>query len=157
MRYTLRLIYTLGLVPSLLFITAALSSCSVTGSGDSTEFSYNDGRNIKYKIVNREVSAGMSQEEILKLFGDPSTVSRDSGESETWVYENAARTASYSTVSQRGGEAAGEVSRKLILTGVTVVDPPGQTPDSSQNMLSVMISFDEDKKVAEFKYYPALH
>ena len=91
--------------------------------------------------VQKEIRVGMSGAEVAEVMGSPNVVSTDEQRREVWIYDKISTTTAYSrseggaTILVLGaGEAAGAQS-------------------TSQRTLTVIVKFDEDKKVRDFAYH----
>ena len=103
--------------------------------------------------VQAEVRVGMSGGDVIVILGSPNIVTIDEQRREVWVYDKFATDSAYSTSS--GGVSA------LILAGIGNV-LGGVAPSSSsstgatsktQRTLTIIIKFDEAKKVRDFAYH----
>lgn len=100
----------------------------------------------------------MSPADVAAALGSPNIVTRDSGGTETWIYDKIATEASYSQDSGgiSGAAAAGGLpgSRALVLGGVsTGYGRSAGAASSSQRTLTVIIKFDEFGVVKDFSYH----
>jgi outer membrane protein assembly factor BamE (lipoprotein component of BamABCDE complex) len=103
--------------------------------------------------VQKEVRVGMSGAEVAAVLGSPNIVSTDEERREVWIYDKISTEVAYSTSS--GGLSA------LILGGGSGVgggiggSAGGNTGASStsQKTLTVIIKFDDAKKVRDFAYH----
>lgn len=103
--------------------------------------------------VQKEIRVGMSGAEVAQVLGSPNIVSTDEQRREVWIYDKIATETAYSTSS--GGVAS------LILVGLTDVFLGGGgglsgssgASSTSQRTLTVIIKFDENKKVRDFAYH----
>jgi outer membrane protein assembly factor BamE (lipoprotein component of BamABCDE complex) len=86
--------------------------------------------------VQREIQVGMSADQVIEKLGSPNVVTTDEQRREVWVYDKVASDVSYS---QSGGS--------LIFVGGS-----SGAKSSSQRTLTVIIKFDEAKKVRDFAY-----
>lgn len=91
--------------------------------------------------VQREIRIGMTAVEVAEVLGSPNIVETDENRREVWIYDKIATDVSYS--SNEGGAT-------LILLGIG-----GSTGavSKSQRTLTVIIKFDENKKVRDFAYH----
>lgn len=92
-------------------------------------------------MVQREIRVGMSGEEVVGVLGAPNMVTTDEGRRETWVYDRLATEQAYSSSS--GGVNA------LFLAGVSGRSGASQT---TQRSLTVIIRFDDVRRVRDFSY-----
>ncbi|MEE8507402.1 MAG: hypothetical protein V3S40_14430 [Kiloniellales bacterium] len=107
--------------------------------------------------VQREIRVGMAGGEVVTVLGSPNIVSTDEKGREVWVYDKIATDRVYSTSS--GGVSS------LILGGVLVgaglvggaVSPyygsAAGASSTSQRTLTIIIKFDEGKRVRDFAYH----
>lgn len=91
--------------------------------------------------VQREIRVGMSGEEVVGALGAPNMVTTDDRRRESWVYDRLATQQAYSASS--GGANA------LFLAGVSGRTGASQT---TQRTLTVIIKFDEARRVRDFSY-----
>lgn len=95
----------------------------------------------------------MSGAEVAGVLGSPNIVSTDEERREVWIYDKIATDAAYSSSS--GGIAS------LILGGASSVaggvggsaNQSAGASSTSQRTLTVIIKFDNDKKVRDFAYH----
>jgi len=121
---------------SLLF----LSGCSTAGSHLKSVKSDAADR-ITVGKVQREIRIGMSSAQVIEVLGSPNIVSTDENRREVWVYDKIATDVVYSK--NDGGVW-------LILGSVGGSSGAAST---SQRTLTIVIKFDDDKKVRDFAYH----
>ncbi len=92
-------------------------------------------------IVQKEIRAGLTQDEVITALGSPNIVTRDADGHETWVYDKIATEASYSR-----SELYGTI---LVLGGGTASGAASTT----QKTLTVVIKFGADQRVDTFSYH----
>ncbi len=114
-------------------------------------------REMTVGIVQKEIRKGMSQADVAQALGSPNIVTNDGEGKETWIYDKIATEAYYSA--SRGGisggvGAGGLAGSALILGGVggSYYKSAGAAA-STQKTLTVVIKFDEKKKVESFSYH----
>ena len=90
--------------------------------------------------VQKEIRVGMSGAEVAQALGSPNVVTTDELRREVWIYDKIA------TASVSSGYVGG------LLTAVFVI-PYGHSSSTSQQTLTVIIKFDEQKKVRDFAYH----
>ena len=118
-------------------LSAILFSCTTvynTGSGSTDS-------NLTVGKVQREITKGMSGAEVAESLGSPNIVTQDASGDETWVYDKIATEANYTKNSD---------GLFLILYGQTNTQ---QTASVTQKTLTVVIKFNENKRVKEFSYH----
>ena len=104
-------------------------------------------------VVQREIRVGMSGAEVAQVLGAPNIVSTDENRREVWIYDKVATEVSYS-------QSSGGIASLLVGIGGAVggaVLPSASrsagASSSSQRTLTVVIKFDDDKKVRDFAYH----
>lgn len=103
--------------------------------------------------VQAEVRVGMSGGEVVGVLGSPNIVTTDEQRREVWIYDKFATESAYSTSS--GGVSA------LVLAGIGNVLAGGAPSVSNstgassktQRTLTIIIKFDDSKKVRDFAYH----
>jgi len=111
------------------------------------------GERLTVGTVQREIRVGMSGGEVAAVLGSPNIVSTDEDRREVWIYDKIATDSAYS--SSTGGIAS------LILAGsgsvgggaAGSVNQSAGASSTSQRTLTVIIKFDDDKKVRDFAYH----
>lgn len=111
------------------------------------------GDRMTVGTVQKEIRVGMSGAEVAGILGSPNIVSTDEERREVWIYDKISTEKAYS--SSEAGIAS------LVLVGLTDVFLGGGGGGSassgassmSQRTLTVIIKFDEDKKVRDFAYH----
>ena len=99
------------------------------------------GDRLTLGTVQREIRVGMSGEEVVGALGAPNMVTTDDHRRESWVYDRIATQQAYSASS--GGANA------LFLAGVSGRAGASQT---TQRTLTVIVKFDEARRVRDFSY-----
>lgn len=99
------------------------------------------GERLTVGTVQREIRMGMSAAEVAQVLGSPNIVTTDEQRREVWIYDKMATEASYS--SKDGYVFA------LILGGSS----SAKSSSVSQRTLTVIIKYDENKKVRDFAYH----
>ncbi len=96
-----------------------------------------DARRLTVGTVQREVRKGMSGAEVLEALGSPNVVSSDESGLEVWVYDRFATDVVTS-------ESVGTL---ILLSGSS------GAASRTQRTLTVIIKFDENKRVRDFAYH----
>jgi outer membrane protein assembly factor BamE (lipoprotein component of BamABCDE complex) len=91
--------------------------------------------------VQKEIRKGMSGAEVAEVLGSPNVVTKDEGDSETWVYDKIATEVTYSN----------SQNAMFLFLGGTANQSGGMAV--TQKTLTVVIKFDENKKVKSFSYH----
>ena len=115
-------------------MTALVAGCATTTAPS-------DADKLTVGTVQREIKMGMSGADVASVLGAPNIVTTDEQRREVWVYDKMATTATYSR--QDG------VLFALILAGANSTG----AASTSQQTLTVVIKFDENKNVRDFAYH----
>ncbi len=118
-----------------------ISGCVSVGDHAKQIQAVQDGERLTVGSVQREVRIGMSGVDVLGVLGSPNIVSTDGERREVWVYDKIATEKVHST--NFGGVNA------LVLGG----GYSSGARSTSQRTLTVIIKFDESKKVRDFAYH----
>jgi outer membrane protein assembly factor BamE (lipoprotein component of BamABCDE complex) len=105
-------------------------------------------RDLTVGTVQREIRIGMSGAEVATALGSPNIVSTDEYRNEVWIYD---KISSHSVQTQTHTAPA-----TLMLFDALAplsATSSNQRNSSSQRSLTVVIKFDEDKKVYDFAYH----
>ena len=121
----------------LVTLTLFLSGCA-SASYHREALRDDRGDRITLGTVQREIVVGMSSAEVAEKLGSPNVVTTDEQRREVWVYDKIASEILYSE------SGAG---LKFLTSGIS----GGKT--TSQRTLTIIIKFDEDKKVRDFAYH----
>lgn len=100
-----------------------------------------DGNKLTVGTVQKEIRVGMSGADVAAALGSPNIVTTDDARREVWVYDKMSTTSAY--------------SRSDVGVGVLVLGFGSSTgaQSTSQRTLTVIIKFDEAKKVRDFAYH----
>jgi outer membrane protein assembly factor BamE (lipoprotein component of BamABCDE complex) len=139
---------------AILFVAAG---CAMTAGEHRAAVRDDAAERLSVGKVQREIRVGMSGAEVLQVLGSPNIVSTDDQRREVWAYDRIATERVYST--SYGGIAA------LILGGALAGDgllgaaagpyyggSAGAT-STHQRTFTVVIKFDDGKRVRDFAYH----
>lgn len=107
--------------------------------------------------VQREIRVGMSGGEVITVLGSPNIVSTDEQRREMWVYDKIATDRVYS--SEAGGISSlilggGPVGAGLLGgAGGGSYNSDSGASSTSQRTLTVVVKFDDQKRVRDFAYH----
>lgn len=111
------------------------------------------GERLTVGTVQKEVRVGMSGAEVAAVLGSPNIVSTDEERREVWIYDKISTDVAYST-------SSGGLSALVLGAGSSVGGGVGGNAgrsagaaSSSQKTLTVIIKFDNEKKVRDFAYH----
>lgn len=96
--------------------------------------------NFTLGLVQKEITPGMSQDEVATALGSPNIVSKDKQGKDTWIYDKIASEVRHSS------------SSGLILFFTRGADVVSRT-DKTQKTLTVVIKFNEQHLVEELNYH----
>ena len=146
------------MIRSSLVFAASILVLSLTGCMTASQHAADvkkgaDDDKLTVGTVQREIHQGMSGAEVAQVLGSPNIVSTDEKRREVWVYDKVATDTVYST--SQGGVAA------LILGGSGGIGGLGAgstgydagAKSTSQRTLTIIIKFDEERKVRDFSYH----
>jgi len=115
------------------------------------------GERLTVGTVQREVRIGMSQSEVAAVLGSPNIVSTDEERREVWIYDKFATESVHSRSAGGvqalifGGAPIGSGGAAGGLGGGTSRESGAQS--RSQRTLTVIIKFDDEKRVRDFAYH----
>lgn len=90
--------------------------------------------------VQGEVKVGMSAAQVAELLGSPNIVTTDEKRREVWIYDK---------VSTDRVDTASSTFASLIILGASSSD---RSSSQRQRTLTIIIKYDEDKRVRDFAY-----
>lgn len=125
----------------IIIILAVFFPSCMTASQHRAEVQDNSADKVTVGNVQREIKVGMSGAEVAQVLGSPNIVTTDEKRREVWMYDKISTDV---TISQDGGYG------NLILFGASGLRGASST---SQKTLTVIIKFDEEKKVRDFAYH----
>ncbi len=137
-------------------LVACLATGCMTAQEHQAAVSGSDKNRLTAGVVQREIRVGMSGEEVVSALGSPNIVTTDEKRRESWVYDRFATETVYS--SSAGGvnalifggfPAGGGVAGGGVGGGVSQRAGASST---TQRTLTVVIKFDDAKRVRDFAY-----
>ena len=99
------------------------------------------GDRLTVGTVQKEIRIGMSGADVAQVLGSPNIVSTDEQRREVWIYDKISTTTAYSR--SEGGAT-------ILVLGF---NSAAGAQSTSQRTLTVIVKFDEDKKVRDFAYH----
>lgn len=138
-------------------VLLGLTGCMSAGQHKAAVRSDEDER-LTVGTVQREIRVGMSGGEVAGVLGAPNIVSTDEQSREVWVYDRIATDRVYSRSSGGiaalilGGGSAGDSALAGGAVGPYYGAAAGAS-STSQRTLTVVIKFDESKRVRDFAYH----
>ena len=114
-------------------------------------------RQMTVGTVQREIRKGMSGAEVAEVLGSPNIVTTDAEGREVWIYDKISTDVTYSRSSGGGiiGLLIGGLSGDVLAGGGAggSVSKSAGAESTTQRTLTVVIKFDEDKRVRDFAYH----
>jgi len=124
-----------ALIASIVLLFAVQLSGCKTAAEHRTEVEDNSTDRVTVGNVQREVRVGMSGLEVAKILGSPNIVSTDSERMEVWIYDKIRTTLTHSASN----------------SSFWYTSPAGAI-STNQKTLTVIIKFDNNKRVRDFSY-----
>ena len=124
-----------------LCVVVACWGCTMTAAQQQQQLGSAAARDMTVGIVQKEIRAGLMQDQVVSALGSPNIVTRDAAGRETWVYDKVATEASYSRSANYG--------TILLLGGGNAAGAASQ----SQRTLTVVIKFGTNQQVETFSYH----
>ena len=119
----------------------AFAGCTTTAAQHQQQLGSAAAREMTLGIVQKEIRAGLMQDQVVSALGSPNIVTRDAAGRETWVYDKVATEASYSQ--------SGAYGTVLLLGSGNAAGAASQ----SQRTLTVVIKFGANQQVETFSYH----
>lgn len=126
-------------------VCAILISGCASAARHSELVQNNNADQLTVGKVQKEIKVGMSASQVVEALGSPNIVTTDEERREVWVYDKIATDVSYSQSESSAGAW-------LIILGVGGSGSSGAR-STSQRTLTVVVKFDQDKKVRDFAYH----
>ena len=121
----------------LLLSVLFLSGCA-SASYQRQQVRDDTGDRLTVGKVQKEIRIGMSSADVIQILGSPNVVTTDEERREVWVYDKIASEVVYS---------ASNAGLKFLTSGASGAS------STSQRTLTIVIKFDQDKKVRDFAYH----
>ena len=120
-----------------LVLSVVATSCN---AGRFYNETYNEAQRLELGTVQKEIYEGMAQDQVAIVLGSPNIVTSDKDKKETWIYDKIVT------------EVRRSASSGLILFCQTGADYVSRA-DVSQKTLTVVIKFNNEKKVESVSYH----
>jgi outer membrane protein assembly factor BamE (lipoprotein component of BamABCDE complex) len=118
----------------------ALSGC-VGAQSHKTAVSDDQTDKLTVGTVQRSIRTGMSGAEVAEVLGSPNVVTTDEQRREVWIYDKVSTETAYSTSDAYG---------TILILGAS---QSAGAVTTTQKTLTVVVKFDEAKKVRDFAYH----
>ena len=117
-------------------VIIVLSGCATTPQNSSE-----NSDNLTVGKVQKEIRIGMASADVVQVLGSPNIVTTDDNRNEVWVYDRVST----------------DVSASSGSSGVWLLFIGGSSSSSqssrSQKTLTIVVKFDDNKKVRDFSYH----
>jgi len=138
------------------FLAAVMCGGCVTAAKHQEQLGSTAERAMTLGVVQKEIRIGMSQADVAAALGSPNIVTRDSANTETWVYDRMATEVTYSR--DAGGVG---ILGLLIGAGRTLAGAGASgsytreagASSSTQRTLTVVLRFDAKGLVESMRYH----
>jgi outer membrane protein assembly factor BamE (lipoprotein component of BamABCDE complex) len=120
--------------------SVALSGC-VNAQSHKAAVSDDQADKLTVGTVQRSIRTGMSGAEVASVLGSPNVVTTDEQRREVWIYDKISTESAYSTSDAYG---------TLLILGAS---QSAGAVSTTQKTLTVIVKFDESKKVRDFAYH----
>ncbi|MBM2816854.1 MAG: hypothetical protein HW421_3616 [Ignavibacteria bacterium] len=124
-----------------IFASVLMMNSCITAREHRDNVQQDNSNDLTVGKVQREIKKGMSGADVAEILGSPNIVTKDEGGDETWVYDKIATEATYSQ--------SNEVMF-LVLYGYS---GKSGSVSTTQKTLTVVIKFDDNKKIKSFSYH----
>jgi outer membrane protein assembly factor BamE (lipoprotein component of BamABCDE complex) len=130
-------------IGNLALVVCAGLTLSACMSAQSHKAAVSDDQTEKLTVgtVQRSIRTGMSGADVASVLGSPNVVTTDEQRREVWIYDKVSSETAYSTSDAYG---------TLLILGAS---QQSGAVSSTQKTLTVVIKFDENKKVRDFAYH----
>jgi outer membrane protein assembly factor BamE (lipoprotein component of BamABCDE complex) len=123
------------------WIPALLALAACTAKDHIADVDQSSSDRMTVGTVQKEIKVGMSGADVAGVLGSPNIVTTDDARREVWVYDKMSTTSAYSR--SEGGIG-------ILVLGFSSSSGAKST---SQRTLTVIIKFDDNKKVRDYAYH----
>lgn len=124
---------------TVILIGLALGGC--TAAQHAKNVGAGDGEQLTVGTVQKEIRVGMTGAEVASVLGSPNIVSSDEQRREVWVYDKVAT------------EYVSSSSNSWVFVVLAGGHSQSGAASRSQRTLTIIIKFDENKRVRDFAYH----
>jgi outer membrane protein assembly factor BamE (lipoprotein component of BamABCDE complex) len=140
-----------------LFILTFLSNGCMTAQQHYEQTHGVQERQMTVGTVQKEITKGMSADQVALALGSPNIVTTDAERREVWIYDKISTDVTYSRSSGGGviGLIVGGVAGTTLIGGGGggSYERGAGAQSKTQRTLTVVIKFDEQNKVRDFAYH----
>ncbi|MGH7813089.1 MAG: outer membrane protein assembly factor BamE domain-containing protein [Candidatus Binataceae bacterium] len=126
-------------VPVIVLFSAMLAGCGASYNGAATQAALN-GNRLTVGTVQKNIRKGMTAAEVAQVLGSPNIVTSGDHGAETWVYDKIA-------TDKVNSDSSGYWF--FVVTGGTAGSSASST---SQRTLTIVITFDKERRVTDLAY-----
>lgn len=127
-------------IPAALMFSVLLAGCGAENNARATQAGL-EGDRLTLGTVQKNIRKGMNATEVLEAMGSPNIVTSGDNGTETWVYD---KIGTDTVHSESGGWWF------IVVAGSNANSSAAST---SQRTLTVIVKFDEQKKVQDLAYH----
>lgn len=131
----------------------ALQGCVTTAPGHREAVRDDTGDKVTVGKVQREIRVGMNGAEVIQVLGSPNIVTTDEERREVWVYDKFSTETIYSTSNAGVSVLVLAGIGNVLAGGAPSVSNSSGASSKTQRTLTIIIKFDNDKKVRDFAYH----
>jgi len=138
-------------VSVLSFLLLSLQGCKSVGE-HRAQIRDDSAEKITVGTVQQKIKNGMSSADVILALGSPNIISTDAENREVWVYDKISTERAYSGSSGGLGGLAGDARGNFGLGAFGSYKESTGASSTSQRTLTIVIKFDENKKVRDLSY-----
>ena len=129
-----------------------LTGC-ITASQHNTQLGSDEEQRLTVAAVQREIQLGMSGAAVLSTLGSPNIVSTDKDRHEIWVYDRVSTETVYSNSGTGLLSLIGAATSSVAGGVIPRHEQNAGASRRSQKTLTIIIKFDENRRVKDYSYH----
>lgn len=129
-------------------LVLTFSGCASVQTTTAPQSSIVQAESLTIGAVQRSIKVGSLDAEVIEALGSPNIITTDSDRREVWVYDRISNERIHSSTSGSGGAL---VVIPFVAAGGRNTNDSSSTV-TSQRTLTVIIRFDENKKVRDYSF-----
>ena len=133
-------------------IVALATGCTTAAQHQQSLGGYDEER-LSVAAVQSSVRGGMSGDEVLASLGSPNIISTDADRNEVWVYDRVATEYVHSESGVGLISLLGAASSSAAGGAIPAYSQNSGASRRSQRTLTIIVRFDESKRVKDFSYH----
>jgi len=140
------------IIIAILFTSLTIAGCKTVGEHVKAVRS-DDTDKVTVGKVQAEIRTGMSGAEVAGILGSPNIVTTDEERREVWIYDKMATESAYSTSSGGVSVLFLGLIGNFVAGGAPSYESSTGASSKSQRTMTIIIKYDNDKKVRDFAYH----